>query len=86
MENLQRIVGGYSDIAFSLADTAADAIKGSGTFTARRFRHGPSPACTTTYTQVATVKAKSCITVADLKRQAGSVGAPNPAPRSSRCG
>ncbi|MBD3137071.1 TAXI family TRAP transporter solute-binding subunit [Microbispora bryophytorum] len=34
VENIQRVVRGQSDIAFTLADTAADAVKGTGAFTA----------------------------------------------------
>ena len=34
VENIQRVVRGDSDIAFTLADSAADAVAGKGAFTA----------------------------------------------------
>ena len=33
MQNIQQLVAGDYDIAFSLADTAADAVEGKGSFT-----------------------------------------------------
>nr|BFE80761.1 hypothetical protein GCM10020093_033620 [Planobispora longispora] len=47
VENIQRVVRGDSDIAFTLADSAADAIAGKGR-SPRRSRSAPSPGCTTT--------------------------------------
>ena len=48
VENIQRVVRGDSDIAFTLADTAADAVAGKGAFTAPAADPRPRPASTTT--------------------------------------
>jgi len=76
VDNLLLVASGDSDIAFSLADTAIDAINGDEAF------DGPQPlrALTTLYpniTQVV-VKADSGIeTIEDLRGRTVSVGSPN---------
>ena len=48
VDNMYLIADGKSDLAFSLADTAADAVKGTDTFDGERSRPRPWPGCTTT--------------------------------------
>jgi TRAP transporter TAXI family solute receptor len=76
VQNVQGLVAGNYDIAFSLGDTAADAVKGQYSF------KNPQDVVALTrlypnYTQVA-VKASSGITkIADLKGKRVSTGSPN---------
>jgi TRAP transporter TAXI family solute receptor len=76
VQNVQGLTGGNYDIAFSLGDTAADAVKGQHSFKA------PQDVVALTrlypnYTQVA-VRASSGITkLADLKGRRISTGSPN---------
>ena len=76
VQNIQGLTAGNYDIAFSLADTAADAVKGKNSFTA------PQDIVALTrlysnYTQVV-VRASSGITkIADLKGKRVSTGSPN---------
>ena len=42
------IADGKSDLAFTLADTAADAVNGTDTFDGEQVRPRPWPGCTTT--------------------------------------
>ena len=76
VDNLLLVAGGDSDIAFTLADTAIDAVKGDESFD----RKEPLRALGTLYpniTQVV-VKADSGIeSIEDLKGKTVSVGAPN---------
>jgi TRAP transporter TAXI family solute receptor len=76
VENIQRVVRGDSDIAFTLADSAADAIAGKGSFTS------PQPIRALArlydnYTQVAATTASGVKFVADLKGKRVSTGSPN---------
>ena len=76
VDNLLLVAGGDSDIAFTLADTAIDAVNGDESFP----RKEPLRALATLYpniTQVV-VKADSGIeSIDDLKGKTVSVGAPN---------
>ncbi|MBE3008547.1 TAXI family TRAP transporter solute-binding subunit [Microbispora sp. NEAU-D428] len=76
VENIQRVVRGDSDIAFSLADTASDAATGKGAFSS------PQPIRAlariyTNYTQVLARKDAGVHSIADLKGKRVSVGSPN---------
>jgi TRAP transporter TAXI family solute receptor len=76
VENIQRVVRGDSDIAFTLADSAADAVGGKGAFT------GPQPirALARLYdnsTQVVATADAGVKSVADLKGKRVSTGSPN---------
>ncbi|GLW11007.1 C4-dicarboxylate ABC transporter substrate-binding protein [Microtetraspora sp. NBRC 13810] len=76
VENIQRVVRGDSDIAFSLADSAADAIGGKGAFTAPQ----PIRALARLYdnfTQVIARTDAGVRTIADLKGKRVSTGSPN---------
>ncbi|GAA4191708.1 TAXI family TRAP transporter solute-binding subunit [Streptosporangium oxazolinicum] len=76
VENIQRVVRGDSDIAFTLADSAADAVAGKGAFTA------PQPIRAVArlydnYTQVVATTGSGVRSVADLKGKRVSTGSPN---------
>lgn len=76
VENIQRVVRGDSDIAFTLADSAADAVAGKGAFTA------PQPIRAVArlydnYTQVVATSGSGVKSVADLKGKRVSTGSPN---------
>ncbi|HEV7755411.1 MAG TPA: TAXI family TRAP transporter solute-binding subunit [Mycobacteriales bacterium] len=75
-ENVERVVSGQNDIAFSLADTAADAVEGAHSFTAKQ----PVRALMRIYdnTTHVIVRTDSGITsVAGLKGRSVSTGSPN---------
>jgi uncharacterized protein len=70
------IADGKSDLAFALADTAADAVRGTDTFDGEKV---PAQALARLYnnlTQVATVKGKGIESVEDLRGKRVSVGSP----------
>lgn len=76
VENIQRIVRGDSDIAFTLADSAADAINGQASFSK------PQPIRAlmriyTNYNHLITLKSAGVETVADLKGKRVATGSPN---------
>ncbi len=75
VQNIEQLVSGAYDVAFSLADTASDAVEGTGAFTAKQ----PVQALTRlypNYTQVV-VRADSGITsVAEMKGRTISTGSP----------
>ncbi|SNS31720.1 hypothetical protein SAMN05216276_1007135 [Streptosporangium subroseum] len=76
VENIQRVVRGDSDIAFTLADSAADAVAGKGSFTS------PQPIRAIArlydnYTQVAATTESGVKSIADLKGKRVSTGSPN---------
>jgi TRAP transporter TAXI family solute receptor len=75
-ENVERIVAGQNDLAFSLADTAADAVRGAHSFTAKQ----PVSALMRIYdnTTHVIVRADSGITsIAGMKGKSVSTGSPN---------
>jgi TRAP transporter TAXI family solute receptor len=75
-ENVERIVSGQNDLAFSLADTAADAVRGAHSFTAKQ----PVSALMRIYdnTTHVIVRADSGITsIAGMKGKSVSTGSPN---------
>ncbi|MEU6998374.1 TAXI family TRAP transporter solute-binding subunit [Nonomuraea sp. NPDC046570] len=76
VENIQRVVKGDSDIAFTLADSAADAVAGKGAFTAPQ----PIRAIARLYnnsTQVVATAESGVKSIADLKGKRVSTGSPN---------
>jgi hypothetical protein len=75
-ENVERIAAGRNDIAFSLADTAADAVKGAHSFTAKQ----PVKALMRIYpnTTHVIVRADSGIrSIAGMRGKSVSTGSPN---------
>ena len=76
VDNMLLIADESSDVAFTLADTAADAVRGEAAF------DEPVPAQAlaqlyTNYTQVGTVAGTGIETIKDLEGKAVSVGSPN---------
>jgi uncharacterized protein len=75
VQNIQQVVAGTYNVAFSLADTAADAINGTGSFTAKQ----PIAALArihTNYTQVIVRKAAGIMDVAGMRGKRVSTGSP----------
>ena len=76
VDNMYLIADGKSDLAFALADTAADAVRGTDTFDGEKV---PAQALARLYnnlTQVATVRGKGIETIEDLRGKQVSVGSP----------
>ncbi|WP_020578776.1 TAXI family TRAP transporter solute-binding subunit [Actinopolymorpha alba] len=76
VQNIQGVVGGRYDIAFSLADTANDAVEGRGAFSS------PQPVEALTrlypnYTHVLVRSGTGIDSVADMKGKRVSTGSPN---------
>jgi hypothetical protein len=75
-ENVERVVAGQNDIAFSLADTAADAAKGENSFDEKQ----PIQALMRIYsntTQVVVRTDSGINSIADMKGKSVSTGSPN---------
>ncbi|MEV4636958.1 TAXI family TRAP transporter solute-binding subunit [Actinoplanes sp. NPDC049548] len=75
VQNIQQLVAGEFDVAFSLADSAADAVNGTNSFTAKQ----PVQALArihTNYTQVIVRKAAGITDVAGMKGKRVSTGSP----------
>jgi TRAP transporter TAXI family solute receptor len=75
VQNIQQVVAGTYGVAFSLADSAADAINGTGSFTAKQ----PIAAIArihTNYTQVIVRKSAGIKDVAGMKGKRVSTGSP----------
>lgn len=76
VQNIQQLVAGDYDIAFSLADTAADAVEGKATFEGKPQDITALARIYPNYTQVV-VRADSGIdSVADMKGKSISTGSP----------
>lgn len=76
VDNLKLIRDGRADIAFTLADTLADAVAGRGAFAGR-----PVPAVSlatlyANYTQIVTLAGSGIGTIADLRGKTVSTGSP----------
>ncbi|GAA5035635.1 TAXI family TRAP transporter solute-binding subunit [Actinopolymorpha pittospori] len=76
VQNIQGVVGGRYDIAFSLADTANDAVEGKGSF------NSPQPVEALTrlypnYTHVLVRSGAGIDSIADMKGKRISTGSPN---------
>ncbi len=76
VQNIQQLADGTYDIAFSLADTAADAVNGTGAFDGKKQKIAALSRIYPNYTQVL-VRADSGInSVADMKGKRISTGSP----------
>ncbi|TWP53049.1 TAXI family TRAP transporter solute-binding subunit [Lentzea tibetensis] len=76
VQNIQQLVAGSYDVAFSLADTAADAVQGKGAFDGKPVKVSALSRIYPNYTQVL-VRADSGInSVADMKGKRISTGSP----------
>jgi TRAP transporter 4TM/12TM fusion protein/TRAP transporter TAXI family solute receptor len=76
VDNMYLIADGKSDLAFALADTAADAVKGTDTFDGERVQAQALARLYNNLTQVATVKDKGIGSIEDLRGKRVSVGSP----------
>jgi TRAP transporter TAXI family solute receptor len=75
-ENVERVVAGQNDLAFSLADTAADAAKGEHSFPSKQ----PIKALLRIYdntTQVVVRSDSGISSIKDMKGKSVSTGSPN---------
>jgi TRAP transporter TAXI family solute receptor len=75
VQNIQQLVAGTYGVAFALADTAADAVNGTGSFSAKQ----PIAALSrihTNYTQVIVRKAAGIKNVAGMRGKRVSTGSP----------
>lgn len=75
VQNIQQLVGGQYDIAFSLADTAADAVAGKGKFTSPQ-KIQALGRIHANYTQVVVRKASGIKAMEDMKGKRISTGSP----------
>ena len=76
LQNIQQLVAGTHQVAFALADTAADAVGGMGAF------DGDQPIAALTrlylnYTQVIVRNAAGINSIADMRGKRVSIGSPN---------
>jgi TRAP transporter TAXI family solute receptor len=75
VQNIQQLVAGEYNIAFSLADTAADAVAGTGAFTEPQ-RIQALARIYSNYTHVVVSKASGITTMADFRGKRISTGSP----------
>ena len=75
VQNVQQLVAGEYDIAFSLADTAADAVAGTGGFTGKQDVQALARIYSN-YTHVVVQKAAGIRTMADFRGKRISTGSP----------
>jgi uncharacterized protein len=75
VQNIQQLVAGEYDIAFSLADTAADAVRGQGAFTAPQDVQALARIYSN-YTHVVVQKSSGITTMADFRGKRISTGSP----------
>jgi TRAP transporter TAXI family solute receptor len=76
VDNLKLIRDGRADIAFTLADTLADAVQGRGAFEGRPVPAASLAVLYTNYTQLVTTTGSGVRSVADLRGKTISTGAP----------
>lgn len=75
VQNIQQLVAGTYDIAFSLADTAADAVEGNGAFTEKQ-KVQALGRIYSNYTQVVVRSDAGINSIADMKGKKISTGSP----------
>jgi uncharacterized protein len=76
VDNMYLIADGKSDLAFTLADTAADAVKGTDTFDGEQVKAQALARLYNNLTQVATVKGKGITSIEELRGKRVSIGSP----------
>ena len=84
VDNLKLIRDGRADVAFTLADTLADAVAGRGAFEGRPVPAASLAVLYSNYTQLVTRPASGIAIVADLRGKTSRPGRRAAAPRSSR--
>jgi TRAP transporter TAXI family solute receptor len=75
VQNIQQLVAGEYNIAFSLADTAADAVRGQGAFTAPQ-QFQALARIYSNYTHVVVQRSSGIQTMADFRGKRISTGSP----------
>ncbi|SDY44833.1 hypothetical protein SAMN05444365_102295 [Micromonospora pattaloongensis] len=76
VQNIQQLVAGTYQVAFSLADTAADAVQGKDSFEGKPQPVQAISRIHTNYTQVIARKGAGITTVADMRGKRISTGSP----------
>jgi len=76
VDNLKLIRDGRADIAFTLADTLADAVAGRGAFEGRPVPAASLAVLYSNYTHIVTVASAGIRSVADLRGKVVSTGSP----------
>ena len=76
VDNLKLIRDGRADIAFTLADTLADAVAGRGAFDGRPVPAASLAVLYSNYTQIVTLASSGIARIADMKGRAVSTGSP----------
>ncbi|WP_280386309.1 TAXI family TRAP transporter solute-binding subunit [Nocardia wallacei] len=76
VQNIQQLVAGTYQVAFSLADTAADAVLGTGSFDGRKQPVQALSRIYTNYTHVIVREGAGINSVADLRGKRVSTGSP----------
>jgi len=76
VQNIQQLVAGTYAVAFSLADTAADAVNGTGSFEGQKQPVQALARIHTNYTQVIVRKNAGITSVADMRGKRISTGSP----------
>jgi TRAP transporter TAXI family solute receptor len=76
VQNIQQLVAGTYDIAFSLADTAADAVNGTGAFNGKKEKIAALTRIYPNYTQVLVRADAGINSIADMKGKRISTGSP----------
>ena len=83
VQNIQQLVAGEYDIAFSLADTAADAVRGQGAFTAPQHVQALARIYSN-YTHVVVQRRSGITSMADFRGKRISTGSPEVGHRGHR--
>jgi len=76
VQNIQQLVAGNYQVAFSLADTAADAVNGAGSFAGTRQPIAALGRLYPNYTQLVVRAGAGITTLADLRGKRVSTGSP----------
>jgi uncharacterized protein len=76
VQNIQQLVAGKYDIAFSLADTAADSVNGKGAFEGKKADVAALARIYSNYTHVVVSKASGITKMEDFKGKRISTGSP----------
>lgn len=76
VQNIQQLVGGTYQVAFSLADTAADAVQGKGSFDGKKQPVQAISRIYPNYTQVIARKDSGITSIADMRGKRVSTGSP----------
>ncbi len=78
LQNIQQLVAGTHQVAFSLADTAADAVNGMGSFDGKQpIAALTPPALPPNYTQVIARADAGINSIAEMRGKRVSTGSPN---------